>query len=340
MNLSESELSMGNPGGVGMCKKTRVSLFTVLAVMFLTSCSQLERRRSSKGVRGVIDSQQGVTFDQSNQGEELPAEELEAKEPLPPPKVGLILGPGGINTFAHLGVIKELSESKVPIDMIVGIEWGALVGALYASTGQIHKAQWEIYKLKDSDLPQKSMFSKKLTAQKVHQVLKKFSFKNIKANVQFSCPSQLIYSGSLKWQKGHSLYDNTKRCMAFPPALESEGGWVAQPFSLKQSIDYLRSRGAQIIIISNVLGNSDILDRSVVKENVSAAVMWNQVRNTYNEFLQPENLKALGYKDVFVVHSSSIKGQIYDFSKRKTMALKGQRAARPVVAAIIEQFGF
>ncbi len=46
--------------------------------------------------------------------------------------VGLVLGGGGTRGFAHLGVIKALQESNVPIDMIGGTSAGAIAGACFA----------------------------------------------------------------------------------------------------------------------------------------------------------------------------------------------------------------
>lgn len=48
------------------------------------------------------------------------------------PKVGLALGSGGAKGYAHIGVIRALENSHIPIDFIAGSSFGALVGCLYA----------------------------------------------------------------------------------------------------------------------------------------------------------------------------------------------------------------
>ena len=48
-------------------------------------------------------------------------------------KVALVLSGGGSRGSAHIGVIRALEESHVPIDYIVGTSIGAIVGSLYAS---------------------------------------------------------------------------------------------------------------------------------------------------------------------------------------------------------------
>lgn len=49
------------------------------------------------------------------------------------PKIGLALGSGGARGFAHLGVIKALSDAGIPIHLIAGSSMGALVGSFYGA---------------------------------------------------------------------------------------------------------------------------------------------------------------------------------------------------------------
>jgi NTE family protein len=48
-------------------------------------------------------------------------------------KVGLVLSGGGAKGAAHIGVIKALEESGIPIHFITGTSMGAVIGGLYAS---------------------------------------------------------------------------------------------------------------------------------------------------------------------------------------------------------------
>lgn len=49
--------------------------------------------------------------------------------------VGLALGGGGALGFAHVGLIRALAAAGIPIDVIAGSSFGALVGAIYAAKG-------------------------------------------------------------------------------------------------------------------------------------------------------------------------------------------------------------
>ncbi|KAK4805909.1 hypothetical protein QYF61_021473 [Mycteria americana] len=46
--------------------------------------------------------------------------------------IALVLGGGGARGCSHIGVIKAMEESGIPIDMVGGTSIGAFIGALYA----------------------------------------------------------------------------------------------------------------------------------------------------------------------------------------------------------------
>ncbi|HYK91003.1 MAG TPA: patatin-like phospholipase family protein [Acidobacteriota bacterium] len=48
-----------------------------------------------------------------------------------PKKVGLVLSGGGARGAAHIGILKILEREQIPIDLIVGTSFGAVVGGLY-----------------------------------------------------------------------------------------------------------------------------------------------------------------------------------------------------------------
>jgi NTE family protein len=64
-----------------------------------------------------------------------------------PRKVALVLGGGGARGFAHVGVLRELEKEKVPIDLIVGVSVGSLVGALYADNANTFDLEWKAFQM-------------------------------------------------------------------------------------------------------------------------------------------------------------------------------------------------
>jgi len=49
------------------------------------------------------------------------------------PRIALVLSSGGVRGLAHVGVLQALEEQGIEVDLVVGSEWGALVGGLYAA---------------------------------------------------------------------------------------------------------------------------------------------------------------------------------------------------------------
>lgn len=66
--------------------------------------------------------------------------------------VALVLGGGGARGFAHVGVIRELESAGIPIDMIVGVSVGSLIGALYADTGDSFKLEWKSFEIEKNQI--------------------------------------------------------------------------------------------------------------------------------------------------------------------------------------------
>jgi|TARA_B100000809_G_scaffold93715_1_gene92334 NTE family protein len=51
------------------------------------------------------------------------------------PFLGLALGGGGARGVAHIGVLQELHQEGIQIDMIAGTSAGSIIGAMYAASG-------------------------------------------------------------------------------------------------------------------------------------------------------------------------------------------------------------
>lgn len=72
--------------------------------------------------------------------------------PAPPRKVALVLGGGGARGFAHVGVLRELEAEKIPIDLIVGISVGSLIGALYADQPDSLQLEWKAFQIEQKQI--------------------------------------------------------------------------------------------------------------------------------------------------------------------------------------------
>lgn len=52
-----------------------------------------------------------------------------------PIRVGLVLSAGGLRGAAHVGVLRQLVRHGIPIEVLVGVSAGAVIGAYYAAVG-------------------------------------------------------------------------------------------------------------------------------------------------------------------------------------------------------------
>lgn len=62
-------------------------------------------------------------------------------------RVALVLGSGGVRGMAHVGVIEELVNAGIPIDLIVGCSAGSIVGALYADNPNVEAIKTSVWKI-------------------------------------------------------------------------------------------------------------------------------------------------------------------------------------------------
>ncbi len=77
------------------------------------------------------------------------ASPLQVQKPAARPRVGLALGGGFARGIAHVGVLKVLIESGIPIDTIAGTSAGSIAAAAFASgctieemIAAVHKLRW------------------------------------------------------------------------------------------------------------------------------------------------------------------------------------------------------
>src|SRR4051812_35650969 len=109
----------------------------LLSVLVISACAEVENRHEVNPFNPTPKAEQKNQF---GNNETAPPQAIPvAKEK----HVAVILGPGGYKAFAHAGVLKELKKANIPIQRIVGVEWGALVAGLFAQRGQVHEAEWK-----------------------------------------------------------------------------------------------------------------------------------------------------------------------------------------------------
>ena len=251
-------------------------------------------------------------------------------------RVAVILGPGGYKTFAHTGVLKEMHKANIPVHKVVGIEWGAVIGGLYAQRGQINEAEWKLYKLERLDLDNRAFFASRKEA-KSTKILQEYLRTNLEKKditqltVSFTCPSLALNQGVIAWLERGSLAQGVEGCLASPPLFKPEKDAVAGLFSYSEAISRLRREGYNVIILVNVLGGGNLFDKSAIQDDYANTVLWNEARRA---LWQAKGLVT----DVVDVNTRGI--AMGDFESRKLLVTAGEAAGERLAKQLAAKYNF
>jgi predicted acylesterase/phospholipase RssA len=253
------------------------------------------------------------------------------------PRVGVILGPGGLKAYAHIGVLREFHRSRIPIHAIVGLEWGALMAATYAEKAQPNDVEWKGFRLRESDVADRRDLEKhkpKSPADLDSYLSLAFPSGGIeKMKIPFACPSiqSRLKQNALSWQSRGSVKEAVSRCMPFPPLMR-EAGSMAAPLAIAESAQWLRQQGATLIVLVNVLGSGEALHPDVASADHAASVLWSEVRRAHASARSPT---------VNWILSVNTSGQkLEDFAARRASVEAGARAAGDLTRKLSQQYGF
>jgi NTE family protein len=254
-----------------------------------------------------------------------------------PPRVGLILGAGGMKAFAHVGVLKEFARARIPIASVAGLEWGAAMAGIYALQAQANEVEWKSFRLRENELPSSSFFGGNAKAQPV-AILRDFldvAFGRAaleRNRVDFGCPAFSPKSEKLLWLNRGSARDAVARCLAYPPFYVDAGGWIGSPFAIEEAAAYLRSRGANFVVFVNPLAQGELLPEKLQAEDYSDSVLWAEIRR------HASRPQIAGVNVIIPVAAQGIR--VTDFEARKQMMDLGAKAASEVVNKLVSKYGF
>lgn len=310
---------------------TQFAISLILAASVLTGCKTSPKR--SGGTSGAPNSG-GVHTPEA-------PPDTTAPPPLPTvteaKKVAVILGPGGAKTFAHVGVLKGLLQQRLPVAKIVGLEWGALVGGLYAVNGQIHEVEWKLYKMEQAGLPApKGFFAKKVGEESV-SVMNRFLEESFGKNsvsaskVPFVCPSRSIWTGVVVWQNRGSYKDAIQKCLNFPPSFKVQGTFIAGPSQAAEAIALLRNEGFNLIVLVNVLGSGLPVANDSLPDNLNHVILWQEIKRSIGE---------AGKMGVEVINVDTSSYPMVQFAAKKDLISLGESAGQKAGASLVQKYGF
>lgn len=252
-------------------------------------------------------------------------------------KVAVILGPGGAKAMAHIGVLKALQQQRIPIEKIVGLEWGALVGGLYSSKGQINDVEWKLYKMEQKGLPRaKGFFSKRWGDDSV-KIMDDFlgdafGREEVRSGkIQFSCPVRSIWTGVVAWQTKGLMKDTVKRCLPYPPVFKAQGTFIGGASQAVEAVDWLRKDGYNVIIVVNVLGSALPVAQENIQEQIDNVILWQEVKRALVETSR---------YNVEYVNVDTSAYPIVQFESKKELVSLGEAAGQRAAAELISKYGF
>jgi len=246
-------------------------------------------------------------------------------------KIGLILGPGAVRTFAHIGFLQEIAKQKVPVAAVTGLEMGALVAAIYANKAQPFDVEWQMMKLKEDALLNKGFISGELKIGDAKQLqgfidetMPGARFENTK--LPFACPALNIEKNQTYMMNKGNLSQGLPYCLAFPPFFAPYQKNVASVFDIKAAADFLRAKGANYIVYVSVLHGGV----KASKASPELQTLWSLVAHTLEK-----NLPGVDY----TVSIPMTDYDIIDFSKRREILQRGQKAGVQVAERLIKKLG-
>jgi NTE family protein len=250
------------------------------------------------------------------------------------PKIGVILGPGGMKTFAHIGVLREFARARVPIHAIAGLEWGSMMAAFYAEKGLANDVDWKAFRMKDSDLASGGVLrSSRARAMSDFDSYLQTVFPNgasEQTKIPFGCPT-VVKRDRLQFLSKGNLRQTVSHCMPYPPLLAG-GDNIAAPDAIEESAQWLRSQGANLIVLVNVLGAGEPLSGRIAEDQYGTSVLWTEVRRKL--------LKTRAPMVSWIVSVNTVGKPLDDGGSKRANVELGAKAAADLTTKLTKQYGF
>lgn len=307
------------------------TLFIFFVIFTLQACRTGKVRTSPTGARPPIGvPQHPPTID----------DEPDPVMPVAPPpvkKVAVILGPGGAKAFAHVGVLKAFQQQRIPIEKVVGLEWGALMGGMFSLKGQTHDVEWKLYKMEQNNPLEPKGFFKSSSAERSVNVLDgfldgAFGKEEIgRGKVPFACPTRSIWTGVVGWQTRGPYKENVKRCLAFPPTFRPQGTFLAGASQATEAVEMLVKEGFNVVILVNVLGSAQPVAQDNLRENVEYVILWQEIKRALAETSR---------LNIDTVNVDTSAFHMAQFGAKKDLILLGEQTGQKAATALISKYSF
>ena len=175
------------------------------------------------------------------------------------PKVGLVLSGGGAKGAAHIGVLKYIEESGVPIDYIAGTSMGSIVGGMYAlgySSDEIldiiSHVDWD--NLISNKVDRRKISYTQKSEGRIQAVTVPFSVKTDKAELQTRSFKNSLPTGIVSGDNLINLFNSLS-------------------VGYSDSLDFKDLPTPFLCIATNMLnGEADVLDKGLFTKSIRASM--------------------------------------------------------------------
>jgi NTE family protein len=251
--------------------------------------------------------------------------------PKRPAKIALVLGAGASKGFAHVGVLKILETSKVPIHMIVGTSVGSFVGSLYAYGYDAYALQKIALSLERSDVGELTIPDNGfLKGERLRDYIntKTRSTPMDKLKIPFYAVATDIKTGeSVVFNSGNIGMAVQASCAipgVFQPARFSGASYVDGGVVKPLAVDVARIYGADVVIAVDISSGIDTIVPTSTMETIMKSI-----QIMYSKMSQVPITQA----DVVIKPVVGFVGST-DFSQRNEAIMEGEKAALAVMPQI------
>ena len=187
-------------------------------------------------------------------------------------KICLNLGGGAARSYAHIGVIRALSEQKINFDMIVGVSAGALAGASYALNPNVDELEKTMIGFATSEETQSTVikqFTEIIEESYVKSLLEKISNMYTKGHIikRILLTKGILTTEEFEKMIAHSIpdvsFDNTKIPFACPAVdMYSAKKVIFQSGSLRNAV--IASGALPMVCPPKIIGGVPYIDGGVL----------------------------------------------------------------------------
>lgn len=328
-------------------KKFRSFLYLTL-LLFVVGCAQF-KTRSEISQSPIGEAPAGKSKASTDESLVVPETRAEAPplplapppaEPTPSPipekpKIGIILGPGGLRSFAHIGVLQEIDKMRLPVHSIVGVEFAAIPAAIFANKGFANETEWQMFKLKESEVTQaKGLLTKggPMEASLLEEFFRN-AFNGARAESSkfyFSCPAYNLEKRQVFWMARGTYEQLLPFCVTSQPLYKPFKSNTAYMWSLYEAKKHLKSRGANFIIFVDVMSFQTKSKSHFRQEQESDRIFWSVMQDRFqSEKSHFDFVLSVPLQDYY----------FDDYEHRREILLKGQEAAQSQLPKLMKALG-